>query len=38
VDILYDNAREGIKIKESFQPLFNKECYLNMWEEFACEK
>jgi amidohydrolase len=37
VDLLYDNAKEGIKIAEKFSPIFNKETYLNMWDQFTHE-
>jgi len=35
IDILWDGAREGKKIKEEFTPIFTKESYLKMMEEIS---
>lgn len=34
IDLLYNEASEGLKIKEDFKPTYSKEEYLNLWEEF----
>jgi amidohydrolase len=33
VDLLFDGAEKGTKIKSNFRPLFTKESYLDMWEK-----
>jgi amidohydrolase len=38
VDLLYDDAKKGISVKESFKPLFTKEAYLSMWDELSGKK
>ncbi|HHW03858.1 MAG TPA: amidohydrolase [Thermoanaerobacterales bacterium] len=34
VDLLFDGADKGKKIKSSFKPQFDKNSYVNMWEQF----
>jgi amidohydrolase len=38
VDLLWDEAQEGKKLKENFKPLFTKEAYLKMWDAFIESK
>ncbi len=34
IDLLSNDAREGLRIKEEFNPVYTKEAYLQIWEEF----
>lgn len=38
IDLLYNEAREGIRVKEDFVPLYSKEEYLKSWDEFLSHK
>ena len=38
IDLLYNEAKEGIRIKDEFQPEYSKETYLKIWEEFLNDK
>lgn len=38
IDLLYNEAREGIRIKEDFEPMNSKDEYLKIWEEFLTSK
>jgi len=33
IDLLYNGAEAGLKIKSEFKPMFTKESYLKMWED-----
>ncbi len=35
VDLLWDGAREGLKIKSGFQPKYTKEKYLQLWQDLC---
>ncbi len=37
IDLLYDGAAVGLKIKNEFEPLYTKETYLKMWEDVLSE-
>lgn len=38
IDLLSDDAREGLEIKDEFEPMYTKETYLQIWEEFLKDK
>lgn len=38
VDLLWDAAQEGRKVKEAYQPRYSKEEYLDMWNRFDGQK
>lgn len=35
IDLLWDGAKAGKRVKESFEPRFTKESYVEMWENLA---
>jgi len=37
IDLLFDGAAEGLRIKSQFKPLYNRETYLKMWEEVLAQ-